>query len=57
MIRLLKAESNLKMRTAYTTVYAAGLRVSEVVALTVKDIDSDRMVSISDKQKGARTAT
>ena len=57
MIRLLKTESNLKMRTAYTTVYAAGLRVSEVVALTVKDIDSDRMVSISDKQKGARTAT
>ena len=32
VLRLLKAESNLKMRTAYTAIYAAGLRVSEVVA-------------------------
>jgi len=33
VIRLLKAESNLKTRTALTAIYAAGLRVSEVVAL------------------------
>jgi len=32
VLRLLKAESNLKMRTADTDIYAAGLRVSEVVA-------------------------
>ena len=44
VLRLLKAESNLKMRTAYTTIYAAGLRVSEVVALTITDIDSTRKV-------------
>ena len=40
VMSLLKAEPNLKMRTAYTTIYAAGLRVSEVVALTIHDIDS-----------------
>jgi integrase/recombinase XerD len=44
VVRLLKRESNLKMRTALTTIYAAGLRVSEVVMLTAKDIDSNRMV-------------
>jgi integrase len=44
VLRLLKAEPNLKMRTAFTTIYAAGLRVSEVVALTIKDIDSARKV-------------
>jgi integrase/recombinase XerD len=44
VINLLKVEPNLKMRTAYTTIYAAGLRVSEVVALTIHDIDSARMV-------------
>jgi integrase/recombinase XerD len=40
--RFLKAVSNLKMRTAFITIYAAGLRVSELVALTAKDIDSAR---------------
>jgi hypothetical protein len=44
VVRLLKAEPNLKMRTALTAIYAAGLRVSEVVALKAKDIDSTRMV-------------
>jgi len=42
--RLLRATPNLKMRTAFITIYAAGLRVSELVALTAKDIDSARMV-------------
>jgi integrase/recombinase XerD len=40
--RFLKAVSNLKMLTAFITIYAAGLRVSELVALTAKDIDSAR---------------
>lgn len=42
--RFLKTVPNLKMRTAFITIYAAGLRVSELVALTAKDIDSARMV-------------
>jgi integrase/recombinase XerD len=54
VIRLLKAEPNLKMRTAYTTIYAAGLRVSEVVALTTHDIDSARMVVQVRQAKGRK---
>lgn len=54
IVRLLTAEPNLKMRTAYTTIYAAGLRVSEVVALTVQDIDSARMVIHIRQAKGRK---
>lgn len=54
VLRLLKAESNLKMRTAYTAIYAAGLRVSEVVALTIKDIDSARKVIHIRQAKGRK---
>lgn len=54
VVRLLKAEPNLKMRTAFTTIYAAGLRVSEVVALTIKDIDSARMVIHIRQAKGRK---
>jgi len=54
VINLLKAEPNLKMRTAYTTIYAAGLRVSEVVALTIQDIDSARMVIHIRQAKGRK---
>jgi site-specific recombinase XerD len=32
------------MRTLFVTIYSAGLRVSEAVALTCKDIDSANMV-------------
>jgi integrase/recombinase XerD len=40
----LKAVSDFEFRTAFVTIYGAGLRVSEAVALTIKDIDSARMV-------------
>lgn len=52
VVRLLKAERNLKMRTALITIYATGLRVSEVVALKVGDIDSTRMVINVRRGKG-----
>jgi len=39
VVAFLKAVGDLKMRTAFITIYAAGLRVSEVVALTAGDID------------------
>ena len=42
--RVLCALSNHKHRTILMTMYAAGLRVSEVVALLARDIDSQRMV-------------
>ena len=44
VVRFLEAIPSLKSRTALTTVYAAGLRVSEVVLLKIADIDSQRMV-------------
>ena len=38
--RLLEAATNLRARTVLMTTYAAGLRVSEVCALQVADIES-----------------
>ena len=52
VVRLLKAEPNLKMRTAFIVIYAAGLRVSEVVALTPSEINSQRMVIHIRQAKG-----
>ena len=45
LARLFEAAGNLRARTLLMTTYAAGLRVSEVCALRVSDIDSapDRM--------------
>ena len=43
VVRFLEAIPSLKSRTALTTVYAAGLRVSEVVLLKIADIDSQRI--------------
>ena len=44
VVRFLEPVSGLKARVALTTAYAAGLRVSEVAALKVSDIDSRRMM-------------
>ena len=52
-----QAITNLKHRAILMTAYAAGLRVSEVVALRVEDIDSKRMVIRVRQAKGAKTAT
>jgi len=41
--RLISKVPNLKHRTLLMTIYAAGLRVSEAIALRVHDIDSARM--------------
>jgi len=45
---------NLKHRAALMTAYAAGLRVSEVVALKITDIDSQRMVIHIEQGKGRK---
>ena len=52
--RLLARVADPKMRTLLTTIYAAGLRVSEAVALQVGDIDSARMTIHVREGKGAR---
>ena len=42
--RFFGAIRRIKSRAVFMTLYAAGLRVSEVVTLRVRDIDSQRMV-------------
>lgn len=44
VVTLLNAATNLKYRAIMTTIYAAGLRVSEVVQLKATDINSKRMM-------------
>ena len=51
---ILDALTNLKHRAILATVYAAGLRVSEVVALRVSDIDSQRMMLRIEQGKGRK---
>lgn len=52
--RLFDMTPNIKHRTLLMTTYAAGLRVSEVVALKPADIDSQRMTLRVEQGKGAR---
>lgn len=42
--RLLQCTDNLKHRTFLTTLYGSGMRFSEATHLTIKDIDSHRMM-------------
>lgn len=50
--RLIAAAGNLKHQTALSVAYATGLRASEVVALRVGDIDSQRMALRVEQGKG-----
>ena len=49
---IIKHTENQKHRTILMMCYASGLRVSEVVGLKVKDIDSKRMVIYILRAKG-----
>lgn len=52
--RLLEATTCLKHQAALSVAYGAGLRVGEVSALKVRDIDSKRMVLRIERGKGGR---
>lgn len=52
--RLLEAAPNLKYKAALGTAYGAGLRVSEVAALKIDDIDSTRMLIRIEQGKGRK---
>ncbi|MEJ7739032.1 MAG: tyrosine-type recombinase/integrase [Chitinophagaceae bacterium] len=52
--RLFNAVTNKKHKAILFTAYSAGLRVSEVVNLKLKDIDSDRMQLFIERAKGRK---
>jgi site-specific recombinase XerD len=52
--RLIAAAANIKHRTALAVAYGAGLRASEVCALKVGDVDSQRMVLRVEQGKGRK---
>ena len=52
--QLFDALGSLKYRAILMTAYAGGLRVSEVIALRVTDIDSDRMLIRVNQGKGKK---
>ena len=52
--RLIASAPNLKHRTALSVAYGAGLRVSEVCALKVGDVDSQRMTLRVEQGKGRK---
>ncbi len=52
--RLLEAAPGPKYKAAMSAAYSAGLRVSEVVALKVADVDSKRMLLRIEQGKGRK---
>jgi integrase/recombinase XerD len=52
--RMFRAISNLKHKAILFTAYSSGLRVSEVVNLKLKDIDSARMTIFIERAKGKK---
>lgn len=54
VVRFLEAIAGLRNRAALTTAYGAGLRVAEVCALKISDIDSSRMLIRVEHGKGAK---
>ncbi len=51
---LISGTRNLKHQTILATIYATGLRVSEMTALRVQDIDSSRQVILVRQGKGRK---
>lgn len=54
VLQFLECVGHTKHRAILTTCYAAGLRISEAVRLTLPDIDSARMVIRVDQGKGRK---
>ena len=51
---ILKSISNLKHKSLIMTIYSGGLRISELINLKVKDIDSNRMQIRIQQSKGKK---
>lgn len=54
IIAIFKAVTNLKHKAILMTIYSAGLRVSELINLRIKDIDSERMQIRVEQSKGKK---
>ncbi|MEO8765992.1 MAG: tyrosine-type recombinase/integrase, partial [Ginsengibacter sp.] len=52
--RMFNAITNLKHKAILFTAYSAGLRVSEVINLKIKDVDSKRMQLFIEQSKGKK---
>jgi len=57
VLEFLECVRHPKHRTILMSCYAAGLRISEVVLLRVREVDSRRMVIRIEQDKGRRTGT
>jgi site-specific recombinase XerD len=51
---IIKAAGNIKHKAMLMLAYSCGLRVSEVVAIKIKDIDSKRMCILIEQAKGKK---
>lgn len=54
VVKLIQSTDNLKHRSLLMTAYSAGLRVSELVALRIQDIDPTRMMIHIHNGKGGK---
>ena len=54
IVAILKATENLKHKAILMTIYSAGLRISELINLKIKDIDSKRMQIRVEQAKGKK---
>ncbi len=54
VLAIIKASDNLKHKTILCLAYAGGLRISEIVNLKIRDVDSKRMVILLRQAKGKK---
>jgi len=54
VVQILNATENLKHKAILMTIYSAGLRISELINLRIKDIDSKRMQIRVEQGKGKK---
>jgi integrase/recombinase XerD len=52
--KIINATENIKHKAILMTIYSAGLRIGEALALKVKDIDSKRMQILVEQAKGKK---
>lgn len=54
IVKILQSADNLKHRAILTVIYSAGLRISELINLKIKDIDTERKQIKIEQSKGKK---